>query len=79
MNQKLNRNHKKTNPASPGEHFGPLLTQLKRRLTGSAGKKGTYGAYLRLLDCGANAIIALRCSPQPQPPNLSRTRNICHC
>jgi hypothetical protein len=44
---------KKPAPAGPDEHFealDQLLTQLKTHLTASAGKKGTYGDYLRLLE-----------------------------
>jgi hypothetical protein len=50
MNRK---NRKIPNTAGPEEHFetlGELLTQLKTHLTTSAGKKGSYGDYLRLLD-----------------------------
>ena len=50
MNRK---NRKTTNSLGPDEHFqalGQLLTQLKTHLTDSAGKKGTYGDYLRLLE-----------------------------
>jgi hypothetical protein len=39
--------------AGPDEHLealGPLLAQLKTHLSESAGKKGTYGDYLRLLE-----------------------------
>jgi hypothetical protein len=42
-----------TNTAGPEEHLdtlGDLLTQLRTHLTSAAGKKGTYGDYLRLLD-----------------------------
>lgn len=52
MNQQMTRKNEKTNPAGPDEHFealGQLLTQLNTHLTGSGGKKGTYGDYLRLL------------------------------
>ena len=41
------------NTPDPEEHFdtlGELLTQLKSHLLTSAGKKGTYGDYLKLLD-----------------------------
>ena len=52
--QSLNRRNR-TNPNIAGinEHFealGPLLTQLRTHLAGSADKKGTYGDYLRLLE-----------------------------
>lgn len=49
MNQQQPRKNKTINSASPHEHFealSPLLTQLKARLTESAGKKGNYGDYL---------------------------------
>jgi hypothetical protein len=50
----MKQNQKKnTNRATPEEHIealGELLTQLKRHLIASAGEKGTYGDYLRLLD-----------------------------
>ena len=50
-NQPMNRTKK--NAANTDEHFdalGQLLTQLKTYLTESAGKRGTYGDYLRLLE-----------------------------
>jgi len=50
----MNRTRKNAaNTAGRDEHFdalGQLLTQLKTHLTESAGKKGTYGDYLRLLE-----------------------------
>ena len=50
----MNRKNKKALiTAGPEEHFetlGELLMQLKTHLTTSAGKKGTYGDYLKLLD-----------------------------
>jgi hypothetical protein len=50
----MNRKKKSaSNTAAPDQYFdtlGELLTQLKTHLTESAGKKGTYGDYLRLLE-----------------------------
>ena len=47
MNRK---NRKATTSNEHLEALGPLLKQLKTHLTASAGKKGTYGDYLRLLE-----------------------------
>ena len=47
------KNKKPSSTAGPEEHLeslGDLLAQLKTHLTASAGKKGTYGDYLRLLE-----------------------------
>ena len=47
------KNKKPAGTAGPEEHLeslGDLLAQLKTHLTASAGKKGTYGDYLRLLE-----------------------------
>jgi hypothetical protein len=55
----MKRNNTKSNNSQPGadptppDHvaaIGELLTQLKSHLTSSAGKKGTYSDYLRLLE-----------------------------
>jgi hypothetical protein len=39
-----------TGPQEHLEALGDLLAQLKTHLAKSAGEKGTYGDYLRLLD-----------------------------
>ena len=49
----MTRKKSKTSTAVRDEHFeaiDQLLTQLRTHLTDSAGKKGTYGDYLRLLE-----------------------------
>jgi hypothetical protein len=47
-------NRKRRNAAGPEEQHldavSELLAQLRTHLTASAGKKGTYGDYLRLLE-----------------------------
>jgi hypothetical protein len=47
------KNTKTSSSNSPEEHLeaiGELLGQLKTHLTASAGTKGSYGDYLRLLE-----------------------------
>jgi hypothetical protein len=53
MNRQNRKNTKQSAVTTPDEHFeaiGELLTQLRTHLTNSAGEKGTYADYLRLLD-----------------------------
>lgn len=54
----MNRKNKRTSAtATPDEHIqglDQLLTQLKKHLTASAGAKGSYGDYLRLLEFYSN-------------------------
>ncbi len=49
----MNRTKKKSPAQTPQEHtetIGELLTQLRKHLAKSAGQKGTYSDYLRLLE-----------------------------